>query len=139
VQIDTAFDIESPAIRVPWKTTVDGLLRLLEIAPPRAVTRNYYTLPVQVLGGLKCMLGFHFRNDGQLGELEFFRTAYPDQESSFHEFQSHFESTFGAPTRTAPGDEGFPSHEWHLAGATIVHYILYRFGPEEHMRIRRAA
>lgn len=137
MDIREAFTIEDPAVSVPWGITE---LELQALVPGvRHVTRAYYTLPVTVLGGLRWMLGFHFRSpSGGLWELEFFRTAYPDRRASFEEFQRHFEQVFGPPSHSGPGDQGLPSHEWRLPGASIVHYVFDRFGPEEHMRIRRA-
>ena len=138
MEIREAFTIEAPSVSVPWGITEAELKAL--IPGLRHVTRAYHTLPVTVLGGLRCMLGFHFRSSsGGLSELEFFRTAYPDQRASFEEFQRHFERAFGPPSSSEPGDHGLPSCEWRLPGVSIVHYVLDRFGPEEHMRIRRAA
>ncbi|MBW2543121.1 MAG: hypothetical protein JRF15_13625 [Deltaproteobacteria bacterium] len=138
MEIREAFTIERPAVSVPWGITAAELNAL--IPDLRRVTHVYYTLPVTVLGGLRCMLGFHLRGDGGgLSELEFFRTAYPDQRASFEEFQQHFERTFGPPSSSEPGGEGLPSYEWRLPGVSIIHYVFDRFGPEEHMRIRRAA
>jgi hypothetical protein len=138
MEIREAFTIEDPAVSVPWGIAESELEAL--IPGLRHVTRGYCTLPVTVLGGLRCMLGFHFRGStGGLSELEFFRTAYPDQRASFDEFQRHFEQAFGPPSSSVPGDQGLPSLEWRLPGISIVHYVFDRFGPEEHMRIRRAA
>jgi len=140
MELQKAFTIEEPAVSVPWGITEPELEALIQARALRRVTRAYYTLPVTVLGGLRCMLGFHFRGPSAgLSELEFFRTAYTDQRASFEEFQRHFERTFGPPSSTELGDQGLPSHEWQLHGVSIVHYVLDRFGPEEHMRIRRAA
>jgi hypothetical protein len=139
MDLRAAFPIEDPPVSVPWGATEEQLVQLLASASPRRVTRGYVTLPVQVLGGLNCMLGFHFRDSGRLSELEFFRTAYPDQQASFDEFQRYFEQALGPPSRTEAGDQGFPLHEWRLPGARVVHYVFDRFGPEEHMRIQRVA
>lgn len=139
MELREGFTIEEPAVSVPWGITEAELVTLIEAPELRRVTRAYYTLPATVLGGLRCMLGFHFLGRrGGLSELEFFRTAYPDLRASFEEFQRHVERVFGPPTRTSPGGEGLPSHEWRLSGVSIVHFVLDRFGPEEHMRIRRA-
>jgi len=138
MEIHKAFAIEDPAVSVPWGISESELNVL--IPGLHHVTPAYYTLPVTVLGGLRCMLGFHFRGSrGGLSELEFFRTAYPDQRASFEEFQRHFEQAFGPPSSSKPGDQDLPSHEWRLSSISIVHCVFDRFGPEEHMRIRSAA
>ena len=137
MDLRTAFTIEDPAVAVPWGASEEQFLELVASASPHRVTGGYITLPVRVLGGLKCTLGFHFRAGGRLSELEFFRKAYPDQRASYDEFQRHFEKEFGPPSYTANGSEGFESHSWDLPGARIVHYVFDRFGPEEHMRIQR--
>jgi len=56
---------------------------------------------------------------------------------NYQDFQQHFENVFGKPSKTENGREGFPSHEWLVPGARIVHYVFDRFGPEEHMRITK--
>lgn len=139
MNLRTGFELEEPTVTVPWGITETELQELLAPSPLNRVTRGYITLPVKVLGGLQCMLGFHFRSSGKLSELEFFRKAYPDQQASFDEFQRHFESTFGTPSRCVRNDEGFPHYEWRLPGATIHHYAFDRFGLEEHMRVQRVA
>ena len=106
---------------------------------PHHVTAGYYVIDCTSLCGLHHALGFHFRPDenGRLRELEFFRRAYPDMHESYAEFQRHLEVAFGTPANQKPGDEGLPNCTWHSGGATIRHYILYRFGPEEHVRMMR--
>jgi hypothetical protein len=84
-------------------------------------------------------LGFHFypRGDGGLVEVEFFRTSYLDLAASYQEFQYHLEATFGRPVTTTAGSAGFPSHIWRFPGADVIHVVQERFGPEEHVRIKR--
>lgn len=134
------FQIEEPSVFVPWDVTEQQLRELLEPHGLRKVTFGYFTLSCRSLGGLSHELGFHFipRNSDHLTELEFFR-AKPTVElhHSFDEFQHHLELTFGPPTRSVPGQAGFTEHRWQLPGATIVHYVVDRFGPEEHVRIIR--
>lgn len=124
---------------IPWGIREPDLELLLAEHGLKRVTHGYYTLSCVSLGGLPHELGFHFypRPDGILTELEFFRRSYVDQKASFEEFQNHFEMFFGKPTDVKPGGEGFPSYMWNLNGAKIVHYVFDRFGPEEHMRIRK--
>jgi glutaredoxin len=75
---------------------------------------------------------------GKLRELEFFRKTYPDLKKSFDEFQQSFEREFGQPSHSEKGEDGFQHHEWRFRQIRIYHYVLYRFGPEEHVIIRRA-
>jgi hypothetical protein len=138
MDLRSGLQIEEPRVFVPWGIDEAQLRQLLPAA--HEVNRGYHVLDVVSLGGLQSALGFHFdpRADGRLVELEFFRRHYDDLAASFDEFQRHLESTFGPPQRTGEGDEGFPSHEWVRDGTSIRHYVVERFGPEEHVRIRRS-
>ena len=133
------FQLEVPPVFVPWNITEQRLRELLEPHGLRRITFGYFTLSCTSLGGLAHQIGFHFipRGSDHLTELEFFRDPPLDLGQSYEEFQKHLEQTFGPPTRTAPGRAGFPEHRWVLPGATIVHYVLDRFGPEEFVRIVR--
>lgn len=124
---------------VPWGISTEELVDLLP-SPPRRVTGGYYTIACTSLGGLHHQLGFHFRPrpSGRLRELEFFRTAYPDINDSFQQFQRHLVATFGEPAEQFDGDQGLPGYTWKLGPAQIQHYVFDRFGPEEHVRIRRS-
>jgi len=129
--------IDEPPVVVYWSVSESELEQLFG-STLRHVTDKYWTARVRVFGDLSCNLGFHFRgSDGGLSELEFYRDSYADQTGSFDEFQRHFEAAFGPPTEQQPGTEGFPSYRWLVPGAEIIHLVYDRFGPEEHMRIRR--
>jgi hypothetical protein len=139
VELAEGFEIETPAVLVPWGISEATLLALLP-APPRHVTTGYYVIHCTSLSGLEHELGFHFspKEDGRLVELEFFRQAYADLRGSFDDFQRHLELTFGPPVSTSAGDEDFPTYGWRFGAATVRHYLLNRFGPEEHVRITRS-
>jgi len=139
MDISKGFQIEQPPVFVPWNIHEKELLDLFPEHALRYITHGYYTTSCISLGGLSHELGFHFhpRDGGVLIEFEFFRRTYPDQAASYAEFQRHLESTFGAPTVSAPGSEGLPSCTWRLPGAELVHFIYDRFGPEEHVRLRK--
>ena len=139
MDIDKGFQLEEPAVFIPWEVTEQGLVDLLSTHGLRKVTRGYFTITCRSLSGMAHELGFHFtpRGGDFLHELEFFRRSYADQKGSYDEFQEHFELHFGRPTSTNPGTEGFPTHTWNLKRVEIVHFIFDRFGPEEHMRIKR--
>jgi hypothetical protein len=139
MNLKQGFTLDVPAVTVPWIASEEQLQELMG-GVLRHVTGGYWVGKVQVLGGLRCNLGFHF--EGQpagLVSLEFFRDAYPDQRASFEEFQRHFEGEFGPPTSKKRGTDGYPEFRWRVPGADIVHYVYDRFGLEEHMRIVRAA
>jgi hypothetical protein len=140
MDINKGFQIDSPKIFVKWDIDEKELTDLFNGHDLKHVTTGYYTTSCTSLNGLTCMLGFHFdpRSNGRLNELEFFRTNYDDQRKSFEEFQTHFVSVFGQPTETASGNEGFNNYAWQLNNVQIVHYVFDRFGPEEHMRIKKA-
>jgi len=139
MDINKGFQIDNPNIFVPWGIDEKTLTDLFKNDELKHITTGYYTTKCSSLNNLTCMLGFHFepRKDGLLNELEFFRTDYSDQQKSFDEFQEQFTNAFGQPTNTTKGNEGFNNYEWRLNSIQIVHYVFDRFGPEEHMRIKK--
>lgn len=139
MNLKDGFQIEEPAVFIPWGISEDQLVDLLPVAP-RHVASGYHVIDCKSLSGLHHALGFHFRPpaDGKLRELEFFRRAYPDMQESFLDFQAHLEATFGTPTSQSPGDLGLPHYYWTIDGTWIRHYVFERFGPEEHVRIGRS-
>ena len=141
MDIRAGFRLDDPPVLVPWATTQAELRRLLEPHGLREVAGGYYTLSCASLGGLRHELAFRFGSaeSDWLGELELFLRPYPGLEASYAELQSRFEAVFGAPTRTSPGSEGFPSHEWRLPGVRIEHSVFGAFGRTEKMSIRRLA
>lgn len=136
MDLPRGFQIEEPAVFVPWGISEPELLALLP-SKPGHVTNGYYVIECTSLTDVRHMLGFHFepRTNGKLAELEFFRRAYPDLRASFDDFQHHLEATFGPPDASVPGDEGLPNYTWQLGPANIRHFVFDRFGPEEHVRI----
>lgn len=136
--INKGFKLDQPDIFIPWDIDEIQLKELFKGQKLTSVTAGYYTTESELLGGLICKIGFHFepRTNGRLKELEFFRANYSDQMQSYDEFQRHFELTFGKPTRTNMGSEGFEDHSWNFDKVQIMHFIFDRFGPEEHMRIK---
>jgi hypothetical protein len=139
MNIQTGFQIDNPKIFVPWDINEQALINLFNGHELKKVTKGYYTTNCVSLNGLTCMLGFHFESNEKirLNELEFFRLDYSDQQKYFNEFQSHFVNAFGSPSKITKGNEGFNSYVWTLGNIEIVHYVFDRFGPEEHMRIKK--
>lgn len=139
MDISRGFQIEQPELFISWKISETELQQIFSAHPLRHVTHGYFTTHCTSLGGLSHELGFHFhrRAGGVLIELEFFRPSFTDQAGSYQESQRHLDQAFGQPTSTTPGSEGFPSHTWRLTGAEVVHFVYDRFGPEEHVRIKK--
>jgi len=139
MDINRGFQIDNPEAFIPWGITEQQLITILG-KKLRLVTDGYYSLTCESLGGLKHELGFHFepRRMGILKLLEFFRRSYPDLHNSFNEFQTFFVREFGAPTTSKPGSEGVPDHKWLSKNVIIRHYIVDRFGPEEHLTIEKS-
>jgi len=129
MDLSKGFQIEEPCVFVPWDTSESKFLAGFEGLQLRRVTYGYFTTHCVSLGGLSHFLGFHFwpRGDGRLLEFEFFR-AFPDLDGSYKAFQRHLEATFGQPTITTPGLEGYPSHTWRLPGADVRHSVQEHFG-----------
>jgi hypothetical protein len=139
MDLKRGFTIDDPPIAIPWKITGDELVEIGGRSGLAEVTRGYYVATCKALGGLEVRIGFHFDAGvkGRLREIELFgRFAKPLPES-FAEFQSHLEQTFGAPTSSEPGSDGFAQHFWRQRCADVRHYVFDRFGLEEHVRITK--
>jgi hypothetical protein len=139
MDIRQAFAIEDPLISLPWGIGLRELQASLPGVRLQRVTHFDHVLPVTVLGGLQCMLALRFGGpQAGLSALELFRASNRRRRAGFAEFQQHLEASFGPPTSTQPGLQGFPTHHWRLPGGVeIEHYAMDRFGPEAHACIRR--
>ena len=139
MNIQEGYKIDEPDIFIPWDIDEQTLTQKLKMHNVKHITTGYYTISCKSLNGLNCIIGFLFepKKNGLLTELEFFRTNYSDQGKSFSDFQSHFEIEFGKPTSEYNGNEGFKNYIWNLENVQIVHFLFDRFGPEEHLRIKR--
>ncbi len=151
MDISKGFQIESPNILVPWGITQRRLRQLFADYPIRRVGEGYYVTSCVSLNGLSHELGFHFTPRfpwtlhirGRLEWLEFFRrhdntkVYMNDLRESFETFQKHLELTFGPPSKSSPGSEGFPIHEWCLGSVEVGHSIYERFTLNEAVMIRK--
>jgi len=139
MDINKGFQIEEPRLFIPWNINEKTLNDLFEHEELHHVITGYYTATCKSLNGLFCKIGFHFepRENGHLNELEFFRERYDNQQESFDDFQNHFEKEFGQPSNSRKGTEGFTDFLWVIKDIQIVHYVFNRYGPEEHMRIKK--
>ena len=146
-QKDTTIGIqlETPALWIPWgigvrefaKTFTDTTQSVLRLVAP-----GYYVARCQILQGLVTHVGFHFEpaNDsGHFNELELFDNGEEDIEKSYRLFHDRLVQAFGKPNRRRDGavSPSMPECEWNVGPVTIVHYVVDRFGPEEHLRFRK--
>jgi hypothetical protein len=134
VKLSAVFKLEKPEVMIPWLISVEDLISLL-LGKPKKVTPVYYTIRAVSLRGLSHVLGIHFNETGRLYMLEFFRKR-PHLNKSFPEFQEHLVAVFGPPLRTWGSEKSFPAHRWIIEGIGIYHYVIDRFGPEEHLEMR---
>lgn len=131
--------LESPPVLVPWSATRRDLLDLFPAGADRdggiqQVTACYLVQRgVTSLGGLNHAIGFHLGLLGRLARVEYFRAEPHDLRESFADFQRRLEQALGAPTRRDPGPLGVDRAVWRVPGAEVLHELVERFGPEEHL------
>lgn len=137
--ISKGLQLEDPPAFVRWGIREHELSAALEGNNLRRVTDGYHTMPCRVLDGLTIMIGFHFapRSAGRLAYFELFRAQYDDLQASFDEFQAHLEQTFGKPSVKEASPSGFSAFRWEFGDVAVFHYVFDRFGPEEHVEIRK--
>ena len=139
------FQLETPNFWLPWDITMAEFLKAFtnqrQVAP-RLVAPGYYVARCQIFGGLGAQVGFHFepKNDaGLLKELELFDNGETDIEKSYHVFHERLVQLLGEPHEEKRGACGasMADREWHVGPVSIVHYVMDRLGPEEHLRVRK--
>jgi hypothetical protein len=64
-------------------------------------------------------------------EFEIFLLDQTALGRSYALVQRHLEQTFGRPTSTTEGLEGYQNHKWKAGRVEIRHLVRDRFGPEE--------
>jgi hypothetical protein len=100
------------------------------------VTDNYYVIEDAKLFNytLCCNVGLHFNK--RLKSFEFFRSDYKDLNQSYTDFQAIIVNKFGEPSKRNTNATSFEYCEWELSSKIkIYHYVLNRFGLEEHLTI----
>lgn len=139
MDVASGFQLEQPQMIVRWGVSEQQLKRSFSGSDFYRVTDGYFVSRRTSLCGLTLKVGFHFapRLDGSLVEFELFENGYAYPDASYQEFQRLLEMTFGAPTLTSPGTEGFPSHIWRINDFQIIHEVREHSGPAEYVRITR--
>jgi hypothetical protein len=128
-ELSRGFLLEQPSLTIPWGLSKTELTRLLSPYGLRKLSRDHYQLSCTALGGLTIELGFHFELicGSARYTLQIWRKCQVDVEADYYELQRHLESTFGFPTRTEPGSEGYPTHYWNQGDFTVKHWLWEHF------------
>ena len=136
------FEIDSPKISLT-PNTVDfiSILEKFEINYT-CVTNGYITFSAHVFDyAYPLMLGIHY-NPLKIEFIEIFRPMeYYQQDTydinvSFSELSAILRKKYGKPIITTSASiNGYPCEQWITADYIVNHYIMDRFGTEEHLHI----
>ena len=136
------FEIDSPKISLtPNTVDVIALLKKSEI-DYTLVANGYITFSAYVFDyAYPLMIGVHY-NPLKIEFIEIFRPLeYYQCDTyniivSFAELSAILRKKYGKPLITTSASiNGFPCEQWRTAGYIVNHYIMDRFGPEEHLHI----
>lgn len=106
------------------------------------VTDGYITFAGRAFGcDIPLMFGIHF--DARKIEFieisrphEYYRSASYDINESFSQLSEILRKQYGKPLiTTAASIGGLPCERWHTSNYIVNHYIMDRFGLEEHLHI----
>ena len=136
------FEIDSPKISLT-PNTVDfiSILEKFEINYT-CVTNGYITFSAHVFDyAYPLMLGIHY-NPLKIEFIEIFRPIEYYQHDtydiniSFSELSEILIKKYGKPLITTSASiNGYPCEQWRTTDYIVNHYIMDRFGPEEHLHI----
>lgn len=105
------------------------------------VTNGYIVFEGNVFGSdIPLMIGIHF-NSGKVKYIEIFRpreyyNEKYDINASFAELSKILKNKYGKPLITTSASiNGYPCEQWLTTNYIVNHYIMDRFGPEEHLHI----
>ena len=137
-----AFMLDFPQIAVSPDTRAFLDALKATALPYKLVTDGYITFEGRAFGcDVPLMFGIHF--DAQkISFIEVFRPrAYYLSESydineSFTQLSGILRNRYGKPVATiAASIDGYPCDQWVTPDYIVNHYIMDRFGPEEHLHI----
>ena len=106
------------------------------------VCKGYIVFPAKLFNGLVMMVGLHYKGS-VIEYIEVFRPQeYYDSpdfdiKKSFDEIHNSVMTCYGKPKVTNPPHlTGFPYERWTGKNFSLEHYIIDRFGPEEHLHFK---
>ena len=137
-----AFDVDSPKISIHAKAhNIEHLLKQAGIAYT-LVTRGYLVFPGHVFGSnIPLMIGIHFNLTGVkyieiFRPREYYQSKLRTIEESFTELSQILRRKYGTPLiTTSDSINNHPCEQWMAENYMVNHFIMERFGPEEHLHI----
>ncbi len=136
------FEIDRPKLSITPNTS--KLMTLLKNAGVAytVVTNGYITFEGHVFNcDCPLMIGIHF-NAIKIEFIEIFRpreyyqSEHFDINVSFSELSAVLKKRYGNPlVTTSASINGYPCEQWTTTDYIVNHYIMDRFGPEEHLHI----
>ncbi len=141
-KVAPTFEIDSPKISLtPNTADFKALLKNSEIQYT-LVTNGYITFSAYVFDyACPLMIGVHFNTlkiefIEIFRPLEYYQSEKYDINISFSELSAILNKKYGKPlVTTSASINGYPCEQWITAGYIVNHYIMDRFGPEEHLHI----
>jgi len=136
--IHLGIPIRDPDIFIPWDLNESDFIGIFqEKNVIKVVEKGYFVRDITFLGEKHCNMGVYFKET--LRRIAFSRDSYNDYNDilmSYNAFQVALKKAFGKPDKRKSIETDFQSCEWNISSnITICHYVINRFGLEEHMFI----
>ena len=137
-----AFEVNSPKISITpdIRALIESLKASdIEYTP---VTDGYITFAGQAFASdIPLMFGVHFNKlkvkfIEVFRPLEYYQSDCYDINESFEQLSKTLRKQYGKPlVTTSASIGGYPCEQWLTQDFIVNHYIIDRFGPEEHLHI----
>ena len=137
-----AFEIDTPRLTIASNMHDPETILMEAKVEYRTVTKGYIVFEGYVFGSdFPLMIGIHFNAFKVeyieiFRPMEYYRSGEYDIQVSFAELSDLLKKQYGNPLITKPTVLfGYPHERWRTPNYLIDHYIMDRFGPEEHLHI----
>lgn len=141
IDILKGLQIDEPMIFIPWDMDENTFIDKFKGHGASLVVEKYYFVKgVTVLGESHCNIGVYFdKTIRKVGISRDNYEGYNDYINSFAAFQAVLIKAFGKPSRRERVLNDFEDCEWKISdNITIRHYVMDRFGLEEHLYIEHS-
>ena len=137
-----AFEVNSPKISIT--PDIQALIESLKVSDIEytPVTDGYITFAGQAFASdIPLMFGVHFNKlkvefIEVFRPLEYYQSDCYDINESFEQLSKTLRKQYGKPlVTTSASIGGYPCEQWLTQDFIVNHYIIDRFGPEEHLHI----